>query len=174
MDSTRNKAIEDSVIALLFGSEELLQEEAARLLSGSGFESYSSVLQRIPEKTRSRIGKIGFPVFDNEATLFEKTRFLAKLFGEIPEDELLMLASGMKFIRNSEMPLNESKCLVWTLLSGNVKPDVIILNNSKQSDILGRIKGADLYILSLESVDVFHRHFPEHSFEILKYIDENE
>ncbi|NMB52585.1 MAG: hypothetical protein GX999_09680 [Bacteroidales bacterium] len=174
LDFPRNKAIEDSVIALLFGSEELLQEEAARLLSASGSENYSSVLQRIPENTRSRIGKIGFPVYDNEAMLFEKTRFLAKLFGGIPEDELLMLASRMKFIRNSEKPFNESKCLVWTLFPGNINPDVIILNHSNQSDISGKIKGADLYILSLESVDVFHRHFPEHSFEILKYIDENE
>lgn len=165
---------EDSVIALLFGSEEILQEEAARLLSGSGYESYSSVLQRVPEKTRSRLGKINSQDYNKEAMLFEKTRFLAKLFGEIPEDELLLLASAMKYIRNSELPLTENKCIVWTLVPDNINPEVIIINNGNQADNPGKVKGEDLYLLSLESIDEFHRHFPEHAFEILKYIDENE
>lgn len=167
-------ASEDSVIALLFGSEEILQEEAARLLIGSGYESYSSVLQRVPEKTRSRLGKINSQDYNKEAMLFEKTRFLAKLFGEIPEDELLLLASAMKYIRNSELPLTENKCIVWTLVPDNINPEVIIINNGNQADNPGKVKGEDLYLLSLESIDEFHRHFPEHAFEILKYIDENE
>jgi len=51
---------------------------------------------------------------------------------------------------------------------------VIILNDDKVIPNPVNEKNKGMYLLSLESVKEFHRHFPEHVFEIMKYIDENE
>jgi hypothetical protein len=174
LKSVRESDIEDSVIALLFGNDEILQEEAARLLALSNLKDYGSVLQRIPEKTKLKLMTITSPGFDKEDLLYEKTLFLSNLFGTIPEDELITLACGMKYFRKNMVPDSENKCIIWFL--SNSRPDqiVIVLNNGKTFDKSINEKNDGLYLLSLGAVEKFHNHFPEHVFEIMKYIDENE
>ena len=174
LSSVRDTNIEDSVIALLFSSDEILQEEAARLLERSGSENYGSVLQRIPEKTKNKLERTTSPGFDKEELLFEKTRFLSALFGGIPEDELLTLASRMKYFRDSTVPDSEYRCIIWFLAEDRTHTSVIVLNDDKVIPNPVNEKNKGMYLLSLESVKEFHRHFPEHVFEILKYISENE
>jgi len=174
LSSVMDTNIEDSVIALLFSSDEILQEEAARLLERSGSENYGSVLQRIPEKTKNKLERTTSPGFDKEELLFEKTRFLSALFGGIPEDELLTLASRMKYFRDSTVPDSEYRCIIWFLAEDRTHTSVIVLNDDKVIPNPVNEKNKGMYLLSLESVKEFHRHFPEHVFEILKYISENE
>ncbi|OQB59668.1 MAG: hypothetical protein BWX96_02627 [Bacteroidetes bacterium ADurb.Bin145] len=174
LSSVRETNIEDSVIALLFGSDEILQEEAARLLERSGSENYGSVMQRIPEKTLHKLERAGSPGFDKEELLFEKTRFLSALFGGIPEDELLTLASRMKYFRDETVRDSGYRCIIWFLSEDGTHTGVIILNDDKVIPNPVNEKNKGMYLLSLESVKEFHRHFPEHVFEIMKYIDENE
>ena len=47
-----------SVVALMFSPEEILQEEAARLIAGSNLELYRSVSQRIQVQTKIRLDRI--------------------------------------------------------------------------------------------------------------------
>ena len=94
---SRMNNLSESVTALLFSPEEILQEEAAKLLARSDIEKYQSVSQRIPLLTKVRLDKIIDNRTQEMELLFEKTNFLSYLFPEIPEDKLLFLAKEMKY-----------------------------------------------------------------------------
>ena len=84
----------ESVTALLFSPEGIIQEEAANLIARSNHELYRSASQRIPDSTRKRLDKIINGPTDKKELLFEKVQFLSKCFGVIPEDDLLSLAGS--------------------------------------------------------------------------------
>ncbi len=169
----------DSVIALLFSPEEILREEAVKLMTRSDEKFFSSVSQRIPGKTKQKLeGIISGNVEDGEL-LFEKTKFLSSLFPGIYEDELLVLAGHMKYITDPEAEiLNiENNCIIWIVSPDMPYHEVIILNGEHNGKIRERVlnnQNLRYYIVKLEAVETFHRLFPERSFEVVKYIDNNE
>ena len=122
----------ESVTALLFSPEGIIQEEAASLIARSNHELYRSASQRIPESSRKRLDKIIFGPTDEEELLFKKVLFLSESFGVIPEDDLLSLAGVMKYIKNIEtetgLLLNES-CIIWSLSGDKTGNEVRIFNN---------------------------------------------
>ena len=50
----KDENLGESVAALLFSPEEILQEEAAKLIARSGMEKYRSVSQRIPSSDKNQ------------------------------------------------------------------------------------------------------------------------
>ncbi|MBN2862368.1 MAG: hypothetical protein JXN62_04340 [Bacteroidales bacterium] len=174
--STENLA--DSVVALLFSPEEILQEEAASLIARSDQKFYRSVFQRIPEKTKIRLDRIISGESEERELLFEKTIFLSSLFPDIREDELVSLAENMKYLRNtgSGFPGTEKRSIIWILSKDKSEPEVIILNNGpgEYNIEVPHDDAPGFYVLKLEAVETFHSQFPERSFGIIRYIDDNE
>jgi hypothetical protein len=174
-----DESITDSVIALLFSHETILQEEAVNLVARSGRELYKSASQRIPGQDRLKLDKIITGGTDEKELLFEKIKFLSFIFSGIPEDDLLLLAGAMKYIKikPGELLQFADGAVIWTYFPDKVDPEVDILadGNLEKSDGK-RFSGENIsfYVLKMEAVEVFNHNFPEWAFEIMKYIDENE
>jgi hypothetical protein len=166
----------ESVTALLFSPEEIIQEESANLIARSNPQLYLSASSRIPDSIKNRLDNIINGATDKNDLLFEKVHFLSKKFEGIPEDELLSLAGEMKYIIdfNSKSIISPADCIIWPLGHEN---DVHVLSGGMTDSLKHRFENdpnCDVYLLPLIAVEEYFFHFPEKSFEILKYIDKNE
>jgi AAA family ATP:ADP antiporter len=169
----------ESVVALLFSPEYIIQEESARLIARSSRELYRSASQRIPVTVKMRLDKIVEGITHENELLFEKVQFLAKCFEGINEDELLPLAGAMKYINNyqTETELFHNDCLIWTLSEKSQVPKAHVQYTEKlklQGAKFAGLENESYYILPLAAVEEFHFQFPDRSFEILNYMDKNE
>jgi len=169
----------ESVIALLFNPEGIIQEESANLIERSSHELYRSASARIPDSTKKRIDRIiNGPVEKNEL-LFEKVQFLSKYFVGIPEDELLPLAGAMKYIKNFDVESQMLKegCIIWSLSGDKIANEVHILYYGEKDRLTTAYQSRDnltYYFIPLTAIEEYLFQFPDNSNEILKYIDKNE
>jgi len=169
----------ESIAALLFSPEVILQEESAKLIFRTSQEVYKTISQRIPVNIKKRLDNINSGDIHEKELLYEKTRFLADYFANIPEEELLPLASVMRYInryREGSVLVAENS-LIWSLGDGAQEAKVSIHYSEKMSAQLSEFKGRannSYYLLPLSAVEEFHNQFPEKSYTMLKYIDINE
>lgn len=170
---------EESVIALLFSSEKILQEEAAKLLGRTKSELFASAFLRIPKYSVKILEKIVSGDFHDNEFLMEKVRFLSYLFNNIPEDELLYPAGSMKFIKDlsvETIPDNQSYIL-WNTCSDFSETRVFTLIGESTSGNNDRYLSSDdayFYLLPLNILEDFRNMYPERSFEIYNYLNSHE
>ena len=169
----------ESVVALLFSPEVIMQEESAKLIARSSRELYKTASLRIPESIKRRLDSIVNGETNIMDLLFEKVKFLSHCFKGISEEELLSMAGTMKYVKDLHSylePISEGY-IIWylsdkNLVSGvNIHFDKQIAGSDNQFKDKENISG---YILPLSAVEEYHYQFPEKSFEILRYIDNNE
>jgi hypothetical protein len=169
----------ESVTALLFSPEELIQEESANLIKRSNPELYLSASERIPDSIKIRLDKIINNTLDKEEFLFEKVQFLSRKFGVIAEDEFLSLAGELKYLRilEKESIISSEGCIIWFLENDDVSDDVHVVYNKNIDRLTWKYQNEinlSFYLLPLSAVEEYHFHFPDKSFKILKYIDNKE
>ena len=110
--------------------------------------------------------------------LLNKTMFLSSLSG-FPKKNCFFLAKAMKFTGFFRLNFH---CILKAVFSGHLQRDIkypenvkVIFNGNKKSDRFSMTRdGSHFYILDLHTVEEFHYLFPEHSFEIFKYVDDIE
>ncbi len=173
------ETLTESVVALLFSPEEILQEESVRIIAGSGKELYRSVSHRLPASPRARLDKVAGGELATEELLFEKTRFLSGCIPAVSEDEVLTLASHMEFHRDfSSLSSHVGEySLIWPVSSKRTTDRVHIHYEGRlnESDVNAGISGSvGYYALSLAAAEDFNYQYPESSFEIYNYINTNE
>ena len=168
----------ESVAALLFSPEGILQEEAARLIARSSRELYRSVSQRVSDSTKKRLDRIVNGETDENELLFEKIKFLTDFFKGISEEEMLALSGAMIYLKDIKTGLNfpSDGFIIWPLSADNSGRKVYInyndsihVNNQKFQPV----DSSSYYLLSLDAVEEYQNHYPERSSDILKYIDSN-
>lgn len=168
----------ESVIALLFSPESILQEESAKLITRSSRELYKSVSQRIPVTIKSRLDMIVNEEIVDKELFFEKIRFLSKHFEQVPEEELISLAGEMKYADDIKTGFISYPydCLIWPLSPGSGREVYVHYYDdlNRPAAKLKDIENSSSYFLPLNSVEEYNLQFPDRSFEILKYIDINE
>jgi hypothetical protein len=169
----------ESVVALLFSPEELLQEESAKLVARSSLELYRLASQRIAPETKVRLDKIVGGESNDFDLLFEKIRFLSDRFEVIPEEELFDLASEMIHLEDLDrgFPSIPYGCLIWPLSSDNHGKEVFIHYSDSLNDpsVMFRNRAnTTYYILPLNAVEEYNTQYPERSARIFEYIEKNE
>ena len=168
----------ESVIALLFSPENILQEEAIRLIARSDIKLYRNVYNRIPVATRKRLDKLIEPDTDSRELLFEKIRFLSHSFQGIMEDELLSLARNMTFTSDlkADRTFLPDGFILWTLKSGSDSPSASFIYAGTDEGALKEIvsDNAVFYILPFKAVEEFLYQFPDNADAVFNYFDENE
>ena len=179
MRGMEDNDLAESVTALLFSPEEIIREEAAYLIARSNPELYISASERIPDLIKNRLDEIINGEREKREMIFEKVQFLSSLFGGILEDELLSLASEMKFMNNSDTyPENLSEgFIIWTIADDNKSKKVYIyydISGDGRDADTNQWKSQPCYYLRLAAVEQYLFQFPDNSLEILKYIDDNE
>lgn len=171
--------IAESVVALLFSPEEILQEEAARLIARSGMELYKTASERIPEITRNKLNRIVSAETNEKELLFQKVRFLKSCFSETPEEDLIFLGSRLLYfadLRNGT-PAVEGGNILWLMSEENPIPMVYVNHPGIERIIKGLNRKSHNtfgYALPFSAIEEYHFEYPEKSFEIFKYIDINE
>ncbi len=170
----------ESAAALLFSPDQILREEAARLLSRSSMELYRSTSSRIPEKNRIHLDRIVSDQTNDRELMLDKVRFLASSFGQIREDDLLFLAGQLLFARNDQRGLysQPSDTVMWSFSDEKGEPEVYVSHEdlTDPGRIARDIRSACnfCYVLPLKSISEFDFHCPESSLGIFRYIDKYE
>jgi len=173
------KSTEESVIALLFSPERILQEESAKLIGRTKRELFASVSGRIAQDSVRILEKIISGDFYDNEFLVEKVRFLSDLFKEITEDELLNPASSMKYIKDlsAEDIQDNQNYILWNTRSDFSDTKVFTLigeNPSVNKDKYISSDDSHFYLLPLDVLEDFRNMYPERSFEIYNYLDNHE
>jgi hypothetical protein len=179
MKNFNRQSTEESVVALLFSPEKILQEEAARLIGRTKREIFDSVSSRIPKDSLEIPGKVISGNLHNNEYLMEKVRFLSSIFKDIPEDDLLHLAGSLEYfedISSEDMPNNKSYIL-WNVYSDFSETKVFTLIGESASDYKNKYlisTGSFFYLLPLDVLEDFQNLYPERSFEIYNYLENND
>ncbi|MCE5346916.1 MAG: MFS transporter [Bacteroidales bacterium] len=169
----------ESVVALLFSPERIIQEEAAKLIVRSGRELYMTASGRIPDMAHKRLDKIINGETDQNELLFEKVRFLSFSFNGIPEEDLLTLAGAIKYekdLHQGACPV-PGGCIIWFFSAEKTVTGIYLVYDEKVGKTGEGFQGRDentCYILPLNAVAEFIFQYPDHSFEILKCINSYE
>jgi len=169
----------ESVVALLFSPEEILQEESVRVVSGPGSNLYKSISPRLPDSYRDRLGKIAEGKVPREEFLFEKTRFLSGCFLSVPQEELLTLAASVKYFGDfSSLSANlKDNTLIWTLSDDSDAGKVHIHYEGRLTENeVNKAMTRDIayYTLTMAAAEDFNYQYPDYSFEIYNYINSHE
>jgi len=170
----------ESVVALLFSPDELLQEEASKLIGRNSKELFHITSDRIPEPDRKKLEKIIIGETDDKELIYEKTKFLASVFPRNAEEELIFLAEKMSFLRSDQTGIysQPSGTVLWSFSDGsqNLKVFVNFNENTDLNSVIRdlRTSYSFCYVLPLNAVREFYFLYPQSSFAIFKYIDENE
>ena len=166
----------ESVVALLFSPENLLQEEAVRLIARSDIKLYKSVYNRIPVATRKRLDRIIDRETDIRESLFEKIQFLSDHFKGIIEDELLMLAKNLVFFSDIKtfMSALPDGYILWSLTADGNSPAARIFYSGSMDEVFDKVNGGErksVYVLSFRALDEFLYQFPDNEDIILTYLE---
>jgi hypothetical protein len=175
----QGESLTESVVALLFSSEEILKEESARIIAGTSASLYNSVSQRLPESNRIKLDIISESRMPKEEFLYEKTRFLAERLPSVSEAELLSLAVYLKYFKdfNSLSSALTDNTIIWPVSENRPAGKVHIHYEGKLDEtkvVSGSAGNVSYYLLALAAAEEFTYHYPESSFGIFNYIKNNE
>lgn len=179
MKDFSRQSTEESVIALLFSPEKILQEEAARLIGRTKKEIFASVSSRIPKDTLEIPEKIISGDLHANEYLMEKVSFLSAIFKDIPEDELLNLAGSLEYINDiSEVDLADNlNYILWNIGPDYSEARVFTLFGESPTEYKNEYlisNGSFFYLLPLNVLEDFQNMYPERSFEIYNYLENND
>ena len=162
MNEIGSESISESVTALLFSPEIILQEESAGLLARAGGDLYNNASSRIPQDARARIDRIAGGDAVKEALVYEKVEFLSSRFAGMEEEDLISLAGSLSFTEKSMKRTLPGKggYILWQCTSDNVR---IVY----ESDIISGLT----YVLPLSAIEEYCSHFPENAGNIHDYIE---
>jgi hypothetical protein len=164
-----DEAVIQSAVALMFSPEEILQEEAVRVIAKIDTVLYRDVSMRLPESSKAKLDKVANGEISKEEMLFEKTSFLHKNFNSIPEDKLLTLSAQLKYYKDfatlySDNPEN---VIICSCSNDNAKK-MIVHYEGKLNEKKINSENQSFYVLPMDAVYDFDFHYPECSEEILK------
>jgi hypothetical protein len=172
----KSETLGESLVALLFSPEMILQEETARLLARCDREIYRSASERLPSAVKSRLDPVINGEIPDGGMMFEKTVFLSEIFTGLTREDLLLPAGQL--VRITEMPSAGFEIpggfVLWKVVSG-IPAKAVMIGSPGKKEIEAFSKGSDfLYLLPLNTIKDYNFRFPEKSDEILEYIEINE
>ena len=164
----------ESVAALLFSPEQILQEEAARLIARTDSDLYGRVRERLDADHKKKLDVIVGGQFNEKDSLYNKVIFLKSCFPSIPKEKLYTLACALQYVTNREKEVSNS--LFWVMSIENPIPHVDIVYNvpEKFSNDVLKSDGGFGYVLPFSALSEFEYQYPDEMSDILKYIDDNE
>ena len=141
----RLEANTDLLISYLFSSQQILQEEAVRAIRTINPSLFEKVEHRLPASAVQIMKGIVSNKTDDVALIYDKTRFLALCFGEIPEERLLSLARKVRFSDSNDsqylpgvitwiIPIAGGRSGIYSLGHGDITD--FVFHNPEYIDLL--------------------------------------
>ncbi len=179
MERIEAENMSESAVALLFSPEEILREEATRLIARSGMDLYRVSSERIREQFRNRLDDIVSGKTSENELVYEKVRFFSECFGPIHEDELIFLAEKTNCMKGLPvlMGVLPPESVIWTFTGSNTDPAVIVnhgVGNQPGNNVNKLKASSHCYVLPFSAIDEFVFQYPENAWRIYNYIDKNE
>lgn len=140
----------EQAVSYLFSNSQILQEESARAIRAINPEWYRQTEARLLEPAKTRVASVINGTLPQTAMLFEKTRFLSLCFNNIPEEKMIMLASGMRYSESYDAG-SLPGVISWVVPSKNGK--------------------TGLYSLPVSDIEGFVFHYSEYTDIFVKYMD---
>lgn len=132
--ATERKGLDrEQTVSYLFSNSQILQEESALAMRAINTGWYRETEARLQEPARSRIASVINGTTPQTEMIFEKTRFLSLCFNNIPEDRMILLASGISYSESYDASALPG-VISWIVPSENVKTGLYSL---PVSDIAG-------------------------------------
>jgi ATP:ADP antiporter, AAA family len=176
MDKIKGPEMAESVVALLFSPETILQEEAVMLIVRSDINLYKTVYSRIPVLSRKNLDRIIGGETDERENLFNKVKFLLTSLNDVNEEELLFLARKLTFQKD----MNESVAslpdgyVLWNVTDKDSDNQVSIIYSPAVEELLekvGIIDHLSAYVLSFKALDEFMFQYPGTSDKINLWLE---
>jgi AAA family ATP:ADP antiporter len=168
-----NENLAESLVALMFSPEIILQEESARLINRSGKELYKSASRRLPEITKERLDRIvNYETFTEEM-VYEKVMFLSGFIPGASKDNLLYLAESLEFRKKNQFDqLAVNGYIMWSQKKGETDFNVEIIYKPTGNEGGNEEKeSGSFYYLPLKTLEEFLNQNPEFSNEFNKLIE---
>jgi hypothetical protein len=140
----------DLALSYLFSNTPILREEAACVIRAVNPEWFAGAENRLPDNVRQKIAAVISGSVPGVSMTFEKTRFLSLCFNRIPEERMIMLASGMNYSEAYNSGTHPG-LLTWIVPSDQGK--------------------SGLYLLPVDDITGFVFHHPEYTDIFVNYID---
>lgn len=134
--ATERKGLDrEQAVSYLFSNSQILQEESAAAIRSISPEWYGEAESRLQEPARSRISSVIRGTLPGTAMIFDKTRFLSLCFGKIPEEKMILLASGMRYSESYDTT-SLPGVISWVVPSDNGKTGLYSLPVSDIADFV--------------------------------------
>jgi hypothetical protein len=141
----RLEADADLLISYLFSSQQILQEEAIRAIREMNPVLFSKVEHRLPQQTVQIMKGIVSNKINDVALVYDKTRFLALCFGQIPEERLFNLAKKVRFSESNDsqylpgvitwiIPIGAGRSGIYSLGLGDITD--FVFHNPEYIDLM--------------------------------------
>lgn len=140
----------EQVVSYLFSNSQILQEESARAIRAINPGWYSQTEARLHEPAKTRVASVINGTLPQTAMLFEKTRFLSLCLNNIPEEKMILLATGMRYSESYDAG-SLPGVISWVVPSKNGK--------------------TGLYSLPVSDIEGFVFHYSEYTDIFVKYMD---
>ena len=132
--ATERKGLDrEQTVSYLFSNSQILQEESALAIRAINSGWYTETEARLQQPARSRIASVINGTTPQTEMIFEKTRFLSLCFNNIPEDKMILLASGINYSESYDASALPG-VISWIVPSENIKTGLYSL---PVSDIAG-------------------------------------
>ncbi len=171
-----NEHQRESVAALIFSPEKILNEEALRLMARSEWNKYSDLMERVPEQNKQKVENILSSRFDERGMVFEKTIFLASVFPENNEEDLIFLAEKTEYhkIENKETIRQFKESIVWLVGPERKISRTMIIYDRIEFDInnINLISPESFcYVLPLKVLELYRIQNTDKAYLIFKNVD---
>ncbi len=168
----------DFLVALLFGVNRLLREEACRYLQANYKDVYASCSYRIPKVYRMQLDELLSGKIMDRDLIFNKVETLSAVFPDLPEDLLLLPAEKMALVEQGNIdtidPDNDFILypVSFTEKDNSIKP---VCNWHTAGIRIDTVSVAEdclpCYLLEIKSIEDFVFYEPENSPRLVRFLD---
>lgn len=166
----------DSIVALLFGVNRILREEAFRYLQERHVDVYNSCSYRLPVNYRMQMDAIARSDLGDHAFAYNRLVSLSGILPCIPRKNLVRLALNIEVLGRDEVASLDqgTDYLLWSSEPDSDQISVYInwSTTGQRIDPAGlNNKQETFYMLPLSELELFAYYHPDNAPELIQYID---
>ncbi|MFO7851754.1 MAG: hypothetical protein ACQERS_12635 [Bacteroidota bacterium] len=168
----------DFLVALLFGVNRILREEACRFLQDNYEDVYSRCSYRLPKLYRDQLDELLKNHIKEAELLYSKIESLSKIFPGISRNQLINMAEGLLLINEEQVALfhHSADFILWPVdYDSDRGRDEIYFKWQTAGQKLDidkiKSKAGDYYLLNVHTIEHFMFYNPENSPPMVKYMD---
>ncbi len=168
----------DFLVALLFGVNRILREEACKFLQDNYEDAYESCSYRLPKVYREQLDELLDNYIKDNELLYNKLKSLLMIFPGISSSKLINVAETLTLINEEQVSSLDpgTDYILWPVDYGSDgKQDELYFNwhttgqTFNQENIKSR--SGEYYLLYIRDIELFVFYDPESMPQLVKYMD---